>query len=161
VIVTGPHGPRGGLSASSFTPTEPGRGGSSVPLGPVPCLRDHRQLDYLFASLRPGRAGKGRISRRTLVHVGGGEFYEGQSRAIWVRPPQILLLHASSLNAETDLRLAREEATFVSLDRRSAGSPPGHVHVGRITGSIAGRSPRRPETVRVSEPGAFLPAVAR
>jgi hypothetical protein len=70
------------------------------------------------------------------------EFYEGQSRAILeYEPPQILLLHASSLNAENLGRLldslGEKGYRFVSLDEAlrdpAFSRPDAYVGPGGIT----------------------------
>lgn len=101
--------------------------------------------DYLFARAYDlAEAGeKGRISEAYLRYMSAVvEFYEGQSRAILeYEPPQILLLHASSLNAENLGRLldslGEKGYRFVSLDEAlrdpAFSRPDAYVGPGGIT----------------------------
>ena len=130
--------------------------------------------DYLFARAYDlAEAGeKGRISEAYLRYMSAAvEFYEGQSRAILeYDPPQILLLHASSLNAENLGRLldslGEKGYRFVSLDealRDPAFSlPDAYVGPGGITWlHLAGPSPavfRRARSRVSPSPARFLPS---
>jgi peptidoglycan/xylan/chitin deacetylase (PgdA/CDA1 family) len=128
--------------------------------------------DYLFArAYNLAEAGeKGRISEAYLRYMSAVvEFYEGQSRAILeYEPPQILLLHASSLNAENLGRvldsLGEKGYRFVSLDEAlrdpAFSRPDAYVGPAGITWlhrwAITGGLPKS-TFAGEPEPGAFLP----